>query len=116
MDLKFKLSFKIFLSTLVIYFYLCFNNEVYVPLQVSSVQLRDDLLSMLVAGHETTGSVLTWTTYLLSKVSLLLYIPMVIFHCILSLFAYICSNNIQNLKCVVYCVFLILFSQVSFQS
>lgn len=36
--------------------------------QVSSVQLRDDLLSMLVAGHETTGSVLTWTLYLLSKV------------------------------------------------
>lgn len=37
--------------------------------QVSSMQLRDDLLSMLVAGHETTGSVLTWTLYLLSKVS-----------------------------------------------
>ncbi|GFS45828.1 cytochrome P450 superfamily protein [Actinidia rufa] len=35
--------------------------------QVSSTQLRDDLLSMLVAGHETTGSVLTWTTYRLSK-------------------------------------------------
>lgn len=35
--------------------------------EVSSVQLRDDLLSMLVAGHETTGSVLTWTAYLLSK-------------------------------------------------
>ncbi|KAE8098397.1 hypothetical protein FH972_016465 [Carpinus fangiana] len=35
--------------------------------EVSSVQLRDDLLSMLVAGHETTGSVLTWTVYLLSK-------------------------------------------------
>ncbi|XP_052173861.1 carotene epsilon-monooxygenase, chloroplastic isoform X2 [Diospyros lotus] len=35
--------------------------------EVSSMQLRDDLLSMLVAGHETTGSVLTWTTYLLSK-------------------------------------------------
>ncbi|CAL5422158.1 unnamed protein product [Camellia sinensis] len=34
---------------------------------VSSIQLRDDLLSMLVSGHETTGSVLTWTTYLLSK-------------------------------------------------
>lgn len=31
------------------------------------MQLRDDLLSMLVAGHETTGSVLTWTIYLLSK-------------------------------------------------
>lgn len=35
--------------------------------EVSSKQLRDDLLSMLVAGHETTGSVLTWTLYLLSK-------------------------------------------------
>ncbi|KAL8516766.1 hypothetical protein ACS0TY_015142 [Phlomoides rotata] len=35
--------------------------------KVSSTQLRDDLLSMLVAGHETTGSVLTWTAYLLSK-------------------------------------------------
>lgn len=40
----------------------------FVVLQVTSVQLRDDLLSMLVAGHETTGSVLTWTLYLLSKV------------------------------------------------
>ncbi|KAL2323168.1 hypothetical protein Fmac_027547 [Flemingia macrophylla] len=36
-------------------------------MKVSSVQLRDDLLSLLVAGHETTGSVLTWTLYLLSK-------------------------------------------------
>ncbi|CAM0956289.1 unnamed protein product [Alopecurus aequalis] len=35
--------------------------------EVNSLQLRDDLLSMLVAGHETTGSVLTWTIYLLSK-------------------------------------------------
>ncbi|KAJ8426577.1 hypothetical protein Cgig2_001246 [Carnegiea gigantea] len=35
--------------------------------ELSSTQLRDDLLSMLVAGHETTGSVLTWTVYLLSK-------------------------------------------------
>jgi len=34
-------------------------------LQVTSTQLRDDLLSMLVAGHETTGSALTWTLYLL---------------------------------------------------
>ena len=38
--------------------------------QVNSLQLRDDLSSMLVAGHETTGSVLTWTIYLLSKVLL----------------------------------------------
>ncbi|KAH7297621.1 hypothetical protein KP509_25G003800 [Ceratopteris richardii] len=35
--------------------------------EVSSTQLRDDLLSMLVAGHETTASVLTWTLYLLTK-------------------------------------------------
>ncbi|EFJ05918.1 hypothetical protein SELMODRAFT_187123 [Selaginella moellendorffii] len=40
--------------------------------EVSSQQLRDDLLSMLVAGHETTGSVLTWTVYLLSKNPLVL--------------------------------------------
>lgn len=33
--------------------------------EVSEQQLRDDLLSMLVAGHETTGSVLTWTLKLL---------------------------------------------------
>ena len=35
--------------------------------EVSANQLRDDLLSMLVAGHETTGSVLTWTLYLLAQ-------------------------------------------------
>mmetsp|Transcript_29603 Transcript_29603/g.96419 ORF Transcript_29603/g.96419 Transcript_29603/m.96419 type:complete len:556 (-) Transcript_29603:246-1913(-) len=35
--------------------------------EVSEKQLRDDLLSMLVAGHETTGSVLTWTLYLLAQ-------------------------------------------------
>lgn len=35
--------------------------------EVESTQLRDDLLSMLVAGHETTGSALTWTMYLLAK-------------------------------------------------
>lgn len=35
--------------------------------EVDSTQLRDDLLSMLVAGHETTGSALTWTLYLLAS-------------------------------------------------
>ena len=35
--------------------------------ECSSTQLRDDLLSMLVAGHETTGSVLTWTLHLLMQ-------------------------------------------------
>jgi carotene epsilon-monooxygenase len=33
--------------------------------EVTEAQLRDDLLSMLVAGHETTASVLTWTLKLL---------------------------------------------------
>lgn len=35
--------------------------------EVSEKQLRDDLLSMLVAGHETTGSALTWTLFLLAE-------------------------------------------------
>ncbi|KAK3026609.1 hypothetical protein RJ639_040146 [Escallonia herrerae] len=34
---------------------------------VTSKQLRDDLMTMLIAGHETTAAVLTWTFYLLSK-------------------------------------------------
>ncbi|MFQ6650674.1 hypothetical protein Gotur_023186, partial [Gossypium turneri] len=35
---------------------------------VSSKQLRDDLMTMLIAGHETSAALLTWTFYLLSKV------------------------------------------------
>eukprot|EP01018_Ginkgo_biloba_P020550 Gb_02888 [translate_table: standard] len=35
---------------------------------VSSKQLRDDLMTMLIAGHETSAAVLTWTFYLLSQV------------------------------------------------
>ncbi|GMH13075.1 hypothetical protein Nepgr_014916 [Nepenthes gracilis] len=34
---------------------------------VSSKQLRDDLMTMLIAGHETSAAVLTWTFYLLFK-------------------------------------------------
>ncbi|KAL8160118.1 hypothetical protein V2J09_001655 [Rumex salicifolius] len=34
---------------------------------VSSKQLRDDLMTMLIAGHETSAAVLTWTFYLLSR-------------------------------------------------
>ncbi len=33
--------------------------------EISSKQLRDDLMTMLVAGHETSAAVLTWTLYLL---------------------------------------------------
>lgn len=29
----------------------------------SSRQLRDDLITILVAGHETVAAALTWTTY-----------------------------------------------------
>jgi carotenoid epsilon hydroxylase len=35
--------------------------------EVSAEQLRDDLLGMLVAGHETTASVLTWTIFFLAQ-------------------------------------------------
>ena len=35
--------------------------------QISSKQLRDDLMTMLVAGHETTAAVLTWTFHLLEQ-------------------------------------------------
>jgi cytochrome P450 len=34
--------------------------------ETTNKQLRDDLMTMLVAGHETTAAVLTWTTYLLA--------------------------------------------------
>ncbi|CAA0841109.1 Protein LUTEIN DEFICIENT 5- chloroplastic [Striga hermonthica] len=34
---------------------------------VSSKQLRDDLMTLLIAGHETSAAVLTWTFYLLAK-------------------------------------------------
>ncbi|CAB4285537.1 unnamed protein product [Prunus armeniaca] len=36
---------------------------------VSSKQLRDDLMTKLIAGHETSAAVLTWTFYLLSTVT-----------------------------------------------
>jgi cytochrome P450 family 97 subfamily B polypeptide 3 len=31
-------------------------------------QLRDDLMTMLIAGHETTAAVLTWSIFLLAQV------------------------------------------------
>ncbi|XP_021724634.1 cytochrome P450 97B2, chloroplastic-like isoform X2 [Chenopodium quinoa] len=34
---------------------------------VDDRQLRDDLMTMLIAGHETTAAVLTWSIFLLSQ-------------------------------------------------
>ncbi|XVF41573.1 hypothetical protein PTKIN_Ptkin01aG0290200 [Pterospermum kingtungense] len=34
---------------------------------VPGKQLCDDLMAMLIAGHETSAAVLTWTFYLLLK-------------------------------------------------
>lgn len=34
--------------------------------QIDSKQLRDDLMTMLIAGHETTAAVLTWTLHCLN--------------------------------------------------
>lgn len=34
---------------------------------MSKQQLRDDLMTLLIAGHESTASVLTWTMYELLK-------------------------------------------------
>lgn len=31
-------------------------------------QLRDDLMTMLIAGHETTAAVLTWAVFFLAQV------------------------------------------------
>ena len=36
--------------------------------EATDKQLRDDLMTMLVAGHETTAAVLTWAAFCLSQV------------------------------------------------
>ena len=36
--------------------------------EVDNKQMRDDLITLLIAGHETTAAVLTWMTYALSQV------------------------------------------------
>ncbi len=37
----------------------------------TSAQLRDDLMTMLIAGHETTAAMLTWTLFHLVQLPLL---------------------------------------------
>jgi cytochrome P450 len=61
-----KLSFdeENFLSTVdpsILHFLIAAGDD------VTSQQLRDDLMTMLIAGHETTAAVLTWTTHLLTQ-------------------------------------------------
>ena len=34
---------------------------------VTDLQLRDDLMTMLIAGHETTAAVLTWALFCLMQ-------------------------------------------------
>ena len=38
------------------------------PNKILFWQLRDDLMTMLIAGHETTAAVLTWAVFLLAQV------------------------------------------------
>ena len=35
--------------------------------EVDNTQMRDDLITLLIAGHETTAAVLTWLVYALSQ-------------------------------------------------
>lgn len=52
----------------------CFLNNGFFPLIFYSLddeQLRDDLMTMLIAGHETTAAVLTWATFLLAQVMII---------------------------------------------
>ena len=34
---------------------------------MSDIQLRDQIITFLIAGHETTANALTWTFYLLTQ-------------------------------------------------
>eukprot|EP00250_Pteridium_aquilinum_P035717 c985_g1_i1 orf=399-2390(-) len=45
----------------ILHFLLASGND------VSSKQLRDDLMTLLIAGHETSAAVLTWAFFLLAK-------------------------------------------------
>ena len=35
--------------------------------QMTNLQLRDEVMTLFLAGHETTANALTWTWYLLSQ-------------------------------------------------
>jgi len=36
-------------------------------LRMSDMQVRDEVMTIFIAGHETTANALTWTFYLLSQ-------------------------------------------------
>ena len=56
----------------VFFIYILINS--YLPIKIKYMstilfwQLRDDLMTMLIAGHETTAAVLTWAVFLLAQV------------------------------------------------
>lgn len=55
-----------FVNYLVVLFY---GLRSFLVISFNSVeQLRDDLMTMLIAGHETTAAVLTWSIFLLAQV------------------------------------------------
>lgn len=48
---------------------MCLNcvSLIFADIDIDNKQLRDDLMTMLVAGHETTAAVLTWALFELTK-------------------------------------------------
>jgi len=58
-------------------------------------QLRDDLMTMLIAGHETTAAVLTWSIFLLAQVRFLSQISKVS--------GVICGGHFQMLMSFLVC-------------
>ncbi|EFJ40130.1 hypothetical protein VOLCADRAFT_100143 [Volvox carteri f. nagariensis] len=60
-DMEFNEEFLSDQDPSILHFLLASGDE------ISSKQLRDDLMTMLIAGHETTAAVLTWTLYTLAS-------------------------------------------------
>ena len=75
--------------------------------EATDKQLRDDLMTMLVAGHETTAAVLTWAAFCLSQVRrpAFVYRPRrrhLFFACCALLMSYVCGMRprMRNLESI----------------